>query len=91
MAHPGDNPLHDLEEQPVWSDLHVVHGPGTGRPREVRRGPAWALMALSLAMLITGMVLPNGLLLAAGLVTAGMAAHLFTPPRNPTGPGARPP
>ncbi|WP_326607836.1 hypothetical protein OG930_41050 [Streptomyces sp. NBC_01799] len=94
MAHPGDNPLHHLEEQMERRDLHVARGPGTGRPRrsrEVRRRPAWALPALSLAMLITGMVLPHGLLLAAGLVTAGTAAILFTPARDRTEPRPRPP
>ncbi|WP_328624471.1 hypothetical protein OHA88_05490 [Streptomyces sp. NBC_00353] len=90
MAHPGDNPLHHLEEQMERRDLHVVRGPDTGRrPREVRRRPAWALLALSLAMLIAGMVLPHGLLLAAGLVTAGTAANLFTPARDRNEPRPR--
>ena len=92
MAHPGDNPLHHLEEQSERRDLHVVRGPRTGcprRPREVRHRTAWALLALSLAMLITGMVLPHGLLLAAGLVTAGTAANLFTPARDRTEPRPR--
>ena len=66
MARPGDNPQHHLEEQMERRDLHVVRDPDTGasrRPRAVRRRPAWVLLALSLAMLITGMVLPHGLLL----------------------------
>lgn len=87
MARPGDNPQRPLEVQMERKDLYVVHGPDTGRvfrPLTVRRRPARALPALSLAMSITGMVLPHGLLLAAGLVTAGIAAHLFTPARDRT-------
>ncbi|WP_392839191.1 hypothetical protein [Streptomyces sp. LN500] len=92
MARPGDNPQHHLEEQMERKNLNVVRDPDTGRsrrPRAVRRRPAWVLLALSLAMLITGMVLPHGLLLAAGLVTAGMAANLFTPARDRTEPRPR--
>ncbi|MDX2906794.1 hypothetical protein PV464_43525, partial [Streptomyces scabiei] len=57
-----------------------------------RRGRAWALLAVSLAMLVLGMVLPQGLLLASGLVAAGMATHLLAPPDRPErpGPDARP-
>ncbi|WP_327128411.1 MULTISPECIES: hypothetical protein [unclassified Streptomyces] len=92
MARPGDNPQRRPEEQMEGGDLHVVRGTDTGRTRRaraVRHRPAWALLALSLAMLITGMVLPHGLLLAAGLVTAGMAASLFTPARDRTEPRPR--
>ncbi|MBE1596883.1 MULTISPECIES: hypothetical protein [Streptomyces] len=53
-----------------------------------RRGRAWALLALSLVMLIMGMALPQGLLLASGLVTAGIATHLLAPPDHPDRPDA---
>lgn len=92
MARPGDNPQRRPEKQSEGGDLRVVRGTDTGRARRartVRRRPAWVLLALSLAMLITGMVLPHGLLLAAGLVTAGMAANLFTPARDRTEPRPR--
>ncbi|MFF0290877.1 hypothetical protein [Streptomyces sp. NPDC005262] len=92
MARPGDRPHHHLEDRMRRKDLHVVRGPDTGRPRRpraVRRRPAWALLALSLAMLVTGMVLPHGLLLAAGLVMAGMAANLFTSARDRAEPRPR--
>ncbi|MET7497564.1 hypothetical protein [Streptomyces sp900116325] len=92
MARPGDNLQRRPEERMGGGDLHVVRGMETGRARRartVRRRPAWALPALSLAMLITGMVLPQGLLLAAGLVTAGMAASLSTPARDRTEPRPR--
>ncbi|WP_327420553.1 hypothetical protein OG763_05600 [Streptomyces sp. NBC_01230] len=92
MARPGDDLQRRPEKQMDGGDLHVVRGTDTGRARRartVRRRPAWALLALSLAMLITGMVLPHGLLLAAGLVAAGMAANLFTPARDRTEPRPR--
>jgi hypothetical protein len=62
--------------------------PGTEPPRAYRRrrGRAWALLAASLAMLVMGMVLPQGLLLASGLVAAGMATHLLAPPDRPERP-----
>lgn len=87
MRQPDTNPLHDLEAQTQQSDPHFAHGLQTARPyqpREYRRrrGPAWVLLALSLAMLVMGMVLPQGLLLASGLVTAGMATHLLAPPHD---------
>lgn len=73
------------------SDPHFARGLQTGRPRQPReyqrrRGPAWALLALSLAMLVMGMVLPQGLLLATGLVSAGMALCLLAPPYDPDRP-----
>ncbi|MER5184499.1 DUF3040 domain-containing protein [Streptomyces sp. NPDC002896] len=85
MTQPDTNPLHALEAQIQRSDPHFARGLQTGRPRQPReyqrrRGPAWALLALSLAMLVMGMVLPQGLLLASGLVTAGVALYLLAPP-----------
>lgn len=68
-----------------------ARGPRTGRPRRPhdhrrRRGPGWALLALSVAMLVVGMTLPHGLLLASGLVTAGTAVYLLAPPQDPDRP-----
>ncbi|OPF84644.1 hypothetical protein VT50_0201005 [Streptomyces antioxidans] len=83
MAAPGDTQLHELEERMARSDPRFARGLGEGRPRrprEYRHGPAWALLAVSLAMQVVGMLLPQGLLLAAGLVVAGIAAHLFVSP-----------
>ncbi|MFD4228110.1 hypothetical protein [Streptomyces sp. NPDC058545] len=92
MARPGHHPQHHLEEQMEWKDPNVVRDPDerrSRRPQAVRRRPAWVLLALSLAMLITGIVLPHSLFLAAGLITAGMAANLFTPARDRTEPRPR--
>ncbi|WP_416978938.1 DUF3040 domain-containing protein [Streptomyces sp. T028] len=91
MTQPDTNPLHDLEAQTQRSDPHFAHGLQTARPHQPReyrrrRGPAWALLALSVAMLVMGTVLPQGLLLASGLVTAGMATYLLAPPHDPAPP-----
>ncbi|WP_413799902.1 DUF3040 domain-containing protein [Streptomyces iranensis] len=85
MAQPGDTQLRELEERMARSDPRFARGLGEGRPCrpwEYRHGPAWALLAVSLTMQVVGMLLPQGLLLAAGLVVAGMAAHLFVSPRG---------
>ncbi|QFZ77221.1 DUF3040 domain-containing protein [Streptomyces fagopyri] len=85
MTPPVINPREDLETQTRQSDTPFARGPQTGHPRRPcayrrRRGTAWSLLALSIVMLITGMVLPQGLLVAAGLVATGLAAHFLTPP-----------
>ncbi|MFF7446506.1 MULTISPECIES: DUF3040 domain-containing protein [unclassified Streptomyces] len=50
------------------------------RPREYRRlGTWWALVAAT-AVLVGGVVLAQGLLIATGLVGAGLAARLIDPP-----------
>ncbi|MBO7939066.1 MULTISPECIES: DUF3040 domain-containing protein [Streptomyces] len=51
------------------------------RPREYRRTGAWWALAVALAVLITGVIIPDGLLIATGLVLAGMAGQLFDPHR----------
>ncbi|MCP9211817.1 DUF3040 domain-containing protein [Streptomyces cucumeris] len=81
MAPTGDTLLTDLAERTERSAPRFARGLGTGqprRPREYRRGPAWILLAVSLAMLALGLALPHGLLLASGLVTTGAAVHLLT-------------
>ncbi|WP_407555303.1 DUF3040 domain-containing protein [Streptomyces sp. Pv4-95] len=88
MTQHGGNPLRDLEEQPHHSDPRAARGRETGRPRRPRgnrRGPAWALLVLSVTMLVMGLVLPHGPVLAAGLVAASVAAYLFAPPQDPAG------
>lgn len=88
MAHTDTDPGHH-ETRTRPSGPHAARAPRVGRqPRENRRrrGRAWALLTLSVAMLITGVMLPQGLLLAAGLVTAGMATYLLVPPHGPDRP-----
>ncbi|QNP68395.1 DUF3040 domain-containing protein [Streptomyces roseirectus] len=55
------------------------------RPREYRRARAWWALGGAGALLLAGIVLPDGLLLATGLVAAGMAATLFDPHRRHPG------
>lgn len=52
------------------------------RPREYRYRRAWLLLAVALGALAAGMVLAHGLLIAAGLVFAGVAGELFDPHRR---------
>ncbi|MBR8639950.1 DUF3040 domain-containing protein [Streptomyces tuirus] len=85
MAHFDERLLKDLEEQVRRSDPRFAQALGSGRPRrprEYRTGPAWLVLSASSAMLVAGMVLPNGLLIAAAFVVAGVAGHLFDPHRG---------
>jgi hypothetical protein len=60
------------------------------RPREYRRGRAWAVVGAALVCLGVGIAMGHGLLIATGLVVAGTAERLFDPPerRRPHGPGS---
>lgn len=73
MAQPGKQLLHDLEAGMAGQPR---------RPPAYRRTPAWVLLAVALTMLVTGLVLPQALLLAAGLVTVGVALHLLSSPHR---------
>ncbi|MFE6197672.1 DUF3040 domain-containing protein [Streptomyces sp. NPDC057838] len=57
------------------------------RPREYRRTGAWWGLALGVAVLGLGIALPQGLLIACGLVLVGLAAQLADP--DPARPGHR--
>ncbi|QFQ96955.1 hypothetical protein F9278_12840 [Streptomyces phaeolivaceus] len=81
MTHPEIEPQSDA--RPPY-DRRPPYDHQTPPPRRSRR--AWALLAVALAMLITGTVLPHGLLLASGLVVAGLATHLLAPPDAPDRP-----
>ncbi|MFD9214957.1 DUF3040 domain-containing protein [Streptomyces sp. NPDC087659] len=93
MTRPGDETLNDLDARMRPSDPRFARGLDAGHPgppRECRRRPARALLAAALALLVAGLVLPQGLMLAAGLVVAGMAAQFLTAPRRPAGRRPRP-
>ncbi|MFF3015719.1 DUF3040 domain-containing protein [Streptomyces sp. NPDC057939] len=82
MAATDDGPLRDLAAGTARTDPRFVHALNAGHPRrplEYRRGKAWMLLVVALAALTVGLVLPQGLLLAAGLVMAGEAARLLDP------------
>ncbi|MFE9477038.1 hypothetical protein ACFYNM_00370 [Streptomyces spororaveus] len=54
------------------------------RPRPYRRAGAWLAVALGLWAAVAGATLPNGLVLAAGLVVAALAVNrLGAEPRTP--------
>ncbi|WP_326587179.1 hypothetical protein [Streptomyces sp. NBC_01294] len=69
-------------------------GPGGGRrprPRWYHRTRAWLAMGLGVGAAVAGATLPNGLLMAAGLVVAALAVNLFgTPQRRRRTRGAKP-
>lgn len=51
------------------------------RPREYRHTGAWWALAAGAVLLVTGVVLPHGVLIAMGLVVSGMAVQTFDPDR----------
>ncbi|GGZ20320.1 hypothetical protein [Streptomyces nitrosporeus] len=57
--------------------------PRPGRP--VRTTLAWVWLVAGLAALLTGIGIGHGLLIAAGLVVAGVGGQLFDPDRRPGG------
>ncbi|KUL58069.1 DUF3040 domain-containing protein [Streptomyces albidoflavus] len=82
MAH--DAQLRALEDglraqDPRFSEAMDAGQPCT--PREYRRGRAWLLLLAGLTALGAGIGIGHGLLLATGLVVAGLAVHLFDPDR----------
>ncbi|RII14253.1 hypothetical protein DSC45_21430 [Streptomyces sp. YIM 130001] len=83
--------LGDLEAQMEREDPEFARSLADGRPRsprEYRRGRAWLVLAVAVGCLGFGIGIGHGLLLATGLVVAGIAGHLFDPQRRrPQGPG----
>ncbi|GGW69986.1 MULTISPECIES: hypothetical protein [Streptomyces] len=71
MPQPDDECPADSEGQPARHDLHPA------RPRPRRRTGAWPTLAAGLAALITGVALAEGLLIATGLVLAGIGVQLL--------------
>ncbi|MET8176912.1 hypothetical protein [Streptomyces clavifer] len=60
-------------------------------PRTYRRGLAWVWLAAGLAALGVGIGIGHGVLIAAGLVVAGVAGQLFDPRRRERAPRDRMP
>ncbi|OON77270.1 DUF3040 domain-containing protein [Streptomyces tsukubensis] len=88
-----ENSLEALEEHMRRSDPGLVRALRTGtlpESRHRRHLLAWLLLAGSLAVLVSGLLIGHGLLLATGLVAAGLGAHLFERPEDgdsgPVGP-----
>ncbi|MER8069183.1 DUF3040 domain-containing protein [Streptomyces sp. NPDC094034] len=85
MAAFEDRRLGDLAAQLRRDDPRFARALATGspcRPREYRHGAAWLLLAVALGGFVLGVVIGHGLLIAGGLVLAGLAAHLFDPDRG---------
>ncbi|MCW5251998.1 MULTISPECIES: DUF3040 domain-containing protein [unclassified Streptomyces] len=84
---PGPHESHDERLRRIEEGLHredprfhraLAEGRPC-RPRQYRKWPARLLLAAALAALATGVVREHGLLIAAGLVMAGMAGELLAP------------
>lgn len=93
MPQPDDERLVALEARFERDDPRFARAMRAGRPsrpREYRHTGAWWSLLVALAVLVTGVVVGHGLLIAAGLVLAGMAAQLFDPHRGGRG-SRRPP
>ncbi|MFJ3442366.1 DUF3040 domain-containing protein [Streptomyces sp. NPDC086081] len=87
-----DERLVDLAARPEHADPRFARALRSGRPvrpREYRRTGAWWGLALGVAVLGSGIALSQGLLIACGLVLAGLAAQLVDP--DPARPGHRGP
>ncbi|MFD6905643.1 DUF3040 domain-containing protein [Streptomyces sp. NPDC060077] len=91
MPQSNDDRLVDLAARLEHEDPRFVHSLSAGqpaRPREYRRTGAWWALVIGVTMLIAGVIVPDGLLIAAGLVLSGIAVQLLDPDRRRT--GARP-
>ncbi|MFJ6080064.1 DUF3040 domain-containing protein [Streptomyces sp. NPDC092369] len=78
--------LADLEARLEQDDPRFTHALRAGRParpREYRRTGLWYGLALGAVVLIVGIVISDGLLIATGLVLLGIAAQLLDPKEAP--------
>ncbi|MFJ3670525.1 DUF3040 domain-containing protein [Streptomyces sp. NPDC090106] len=85
MARFEDQRLVALAARYERDDPGFAHAMSTGVPRRrraVRRVAMWWVLAVSLAVFGIGVLVPSGLLIAAGLVFAGVAAQLLDPHRD---------
>ncbi|MFD9423017.1 MULTISPECIES: DUF3040 domain-containing protein [unclassified Streptomyces] len=79
-----DERLRDIEERLRHDDpgfAASLSGGSPRPPRDYRRGHAWLWLVVGLAALGVGIAVGHGLLIAAGLVVAGVAGQLFDPQR----------
>lgn len=85
MAGSHEKRLGEIESRLHREDPRFARSLGAGRPcrpREYRHTRAWLLLAVALAVLGIGIALAHGLLIATGLVLAGMSGELFDPQRD---------
>ncbi|GGQ71409.1 DUF3040 domain-containing protein [Streptomyces pilosus] len=94
MPRPHDDRLVALAARVEHEDPRFARSLSTGqptRPREYRRTGAWWALVIGVLMLIGGVTVPDGLLIAAGLVLSGIAVQLLDPDRRHTPRGSRAP
>jgi hypothetical protein len=75
-----DERLVALEARLERDDPRFARALGAGRParpREYRHTGAWWTLAIGVAVLVSGVVLAHGLLIATGLVFTGIGVQLF--------------
>ncbi len=87
MPRPHDDRLVALAARVELEDPRFARALSTGqpaRPREYRRTGAWWALVIGVLMLLAGVIVPDGLLIAAGLVLSGIAVQLLDPERRQT-------
>ncbi|WP_405853846.1 DUF3040 domain-containing protein [Streptomyces sp. NBC_01515] len=78
--------LADLEARLEQDDPrfpHALRARRPARPREYRRTGSWCALGVGAVVLIVGIVVSDGLLIAAGLVLMGIVAQLLDPKEAP--------
>ncbi|MGG7575363.1 hypothetical protein [Streptomyces sirii] len=71
-----DRPFGEIAEPFRHEALPHPRTPLAGRSRGYPRGAAWLAQAAAITGLVLGIALAHGLLLASGLVLAGLTGHL---------------
>ncbi|MGW6292352.1 DUF3040 domain-containing protein [Streptomyces sp. NPDC055058] len=82
MPQSDDKRLVDLAARIEQEDPRFARSLSNGRPalpREYRRKRAWWVLGIGLVLLVAGLIMPDGLLIAAGLVLSGIGVQLFDP------------
>ncbi|MGY0068324.1 DUF3040 domain-containing protein [Streptomyces sp. QTS137] len=82
MPQSDDKRLVDLAVRIEQDDPRFARSMSSGRPtrpREYRRAHAWWALGIGLVLLAIGLIMPDGLLIAAGLVLSGIGVQLFDP------------
>ncbi|WP_406143906.1 DUF3040 domain-containing protein [Streptomyces sp. NBC_01012] len=89
-------PHYDERLRAIEDGLRADHperadAPGRGAPRRFRSSRTLLWLAAGVIGLVAGIFIGHGLLIAAGLVVAGMAAQLLDPQRRSVEPRRRGP
>ncbi|MFE0678755.1 DUF3040 domain-containing protein [Streptomyces sp. NPDC058867] len=82
MSESDDEKIAALEAVLWHDDPRFARALGKGRPRpprEYRRRRARPALAVALGAVVTGAVLPHGVMMATGLVMTAMVISLFGP------------